>query len=74
MYSLVLTYGLVALGMERKESVKTLHKGKLICFGDDLKEEAETIKDDPSHPSDGRSDWGTQFCKGYVGQNFTFHL
>ena len=43
MYSLVLTYGLVALGMERKESVKTLHKGKLICFGDDLKEEAEIL-------------------------------
>lgn len=50
MYGLVLMYCLVALGMERKESVKAFHKGKLIHFGDDLKEEAETIKGDPIPP------------------------
>lgn len=50
MYGLVLTFGLVALGMAWKESVKTLHKGKLIHFGDDLKEEAETIKDNTIPP------------------------
>lgn len=46
MYGLVLMYCLVALGMERK----ALHKGKLIHFGDDLKEEAKTIKGDPIPP------------------------
>lgn len=63
------------LGAERKGSVKTPHKGKLIRPGNSLKVEDEAIKDDSmvSRASSRKSGWGTQFYKEYERQYFMFH-
>ena len=43
----MLKYGLVALGLEKKGLLKTLHRGKLIRLDNGLKVEGEAIKDTP---------------------------
>lgn len=43
----MLKYGLMALGLEKKGLLKTLHRGKLIRLGNGLKVEDEAIEDTP---------------------------